>query len=342
MSKTPNFDAFAAKSTRFDQAHVSYTVCSQSRVSFMTAWPTHVRGHRTLWSLLHDWEPNLLKYLKSAGYTVKWWGKNDLLAPDSWNSSVTSAQQMPGGNNGPNSFSLENETGQYYSFLSDPYAGNVSDSQDYRNVEEAIKFLQSKPEGPFMIFLPLLKPHPPYSAPEPYYSAIDPDSLPELRPVSSSADAKPDYHALIRQYRSLTTLDTAFFRKLHAVYLGSITYSDFLFGLLMAAVDANGFADTTSTFVFADHGDYAGDYGLVEKWPSGLEDVLTRVPLIIHTPGGAANHVVREQVQLFDIVPTVLELANIPASHVHFGKSLVPQVLHGPQGATGKFPRSAG
>ena len=32
----------------------------------MTGWPTHVRGHRTLWSLLHDWEPNLLKYFKES------------------------------------------------------------------------------------------------------------------------------------------------------------------------------------------------------------------------------------------------------------------------------------
>ena len=91
VSKTPNFDAFAAEGTRFDQCHVSYTVCSQSRVAFMTGWPTHVRGHRTLWSLLHDWEPNMLKYFKRAGYDVRWWGKNDLLAPDAFNASVSSA-----------------------------------------------------------------------------------------------------------------------------------------------------------------------------------------------------------------------------------------------------------
>ena len=58
VSKTPNFDAFAEQGTRFDQAHVSYTVCSQSRVAFMTGWPTHVGGHRSLWALLHDWEPH--------------------------------------------------------------------------------------------------------------------------------------------------------------------------------------------------------------------------------------------------------------------------------------------
>lgn len=84
-------------------------------------------------------------------------------------------------------------------------------------------------------------------------------------------------------------------------------------------------------FVFADHGDYAGDYGLVEKWPSGLEDVLTRVPLMVRIPKGASDHVVSEPVELFDIMPTILELAQVPARHTHFARSLLPQ-LHGGQG----------
>ena len=72
----PNLDRLAKGGVRFKQCHTSHTTCSQSRASFMTGWPTHVRGHRTLWSLLHSWEPNLLKYLKSDGYTVKWWGES--------------------------------------------------------------------------------------------------------------------------------------------------------------------------------------------------------------------------------------------------------------------------
>jgi choline-sulfatase len=320
-SRTPNFDAFAASATRFDQAHVSYTVCSQSRVAFMTGWPTHVRGHRTLWSLLHDAEPNLLKYLKRANYTVHWWGKNDLLAPDAFNASVTTASSHAGGNWGPNAFEFGEEG--YYSFQSKPWPGkDPKNTTDAKNVEAAINFLLS-PESsaaPFMIFLPLTLPHPPYSCPEPHYSSIDPDTLPPLRPQGT---AKPDYHALIRQYRNLTGLDDKFFRRLHATYLGCISYSDFLFGLLDAALKASGHADSTATFIFADHGDYAGDYGLVEKWPSGLEDVLTRVPLLVRMPGGVVGHVVKEPVQIFDIVPTVLELAQINATHVHFGQSLV-------------------
>lgn len=327
VSQTPNFDQFAKTASLFEQAHVSYTVCSQSRVSFMTGWPTHVRGHRSLWSLLHDYEPNLLKYFKQSNYTVMWWGKNDLLAPDSFNKSVTAASQSKGGNNGPNPF--EPKDPEYFSFLSSPTSGSVQDTQDYRNVAKAIKFLNSKPTEPFFLFLPLLKPHPPYSCPEPFYSSIDPDELPPLRP--SGLPNKPDYHALIRQYRNITTLDDTFWKQVHSVYLGSISFSDFLFGLLLAAVEENEFANTTTISVFSDHGDYAGDYGLVEKWPSGLEDVLTRVPLIVKTPGGTPGHTVKELVQIFDIVPTMLELAGIHATHVHFGKSFVKQ-LFGAQG----------
>jgi arylsulfatase A-like enzyme len=326
ITKTPNFDKFAKEATRFDQAHVSYTVCSQSRVSFATGWPTHVRGHRSLWSLLHDDEPNVLKYFKNNSYNVFWRGKNDMLAHDSWKNSVTTARQMGGINHGPNSFSQDDP--RYYSFLSDPATGEVNDTQDYRNVAEAINFLAKQPKDePFFIFLPLLLPHPPYSTVEPYYSMYDPNDIPDLRPANLLG--KPDYHNLIRQYRNLTSLDTAFWKKLHSVYLGSISFSDYLFGLLLAAVDEHGFKDSTTIAVFADHGDYAGDYGLVEKWPSGLEDVLTRVPLIIRTPNGIKGQVVSSPVQLFDIVPTLLDLVNIPLQHVQFGISQKDVLLNG-------------
>eukprot|EP00658_Telonema_sp_P-2_P083700 TRINITY_DN9132_c0_g2_i3.p1 TRINITY_DN9132_c0_g2~~TRINITY_DN9132_c0_g2_i3.p1 ORF type:complete len:291 (-),score=49.82 TRINITY_DN9132_c0_g2_i3:1043-1915(-) len=228
VSKTPNFDAFAQSGTRFAQAHVSYTVCSQSRAAFATGWPTHVRGHRTLWSLLHDWEPNLFKYFKSANYSVHWWGKNDMLAEDAWNASVDTARLIPGINAGPNAFEF-GEPG-YYSFLSRAAPG-LNATLDHANVAAAIRFLKQRaldeamaeqPLPPFFIFLPLLYPHPPYSAPEPFYSSIDPASLPALRP--QNCDNKPDYHALIKSYRNLTALDDTFFRRLHAVYLGSISY----------------------------------------------------------------------------------------------------------------------
>ena len=74
------------------------------------------------------------------------------------------------------------------------------------------------------------------------------------------------------------------------------------------------------------HGDFAGDNHLVETWPGGLDDVLTRVPLIASIPGGAQGHVVREPVQAFDVMATLLELGQIKPNATHFARSLVPQL----------------
>jgi arylsulfatase A-like enzyme len=96
-------------------------------------------------------------------------------------------------------------------------------------------------------------------------------------------------------------------------------------------LDESGLAEETAIFVLSDHGDYAGDYGLVEKWPSAAEDVITRVPLIARIPGGARGHNVTEPVELFDLMATTLDLGGIEAQHTHFARSLAPQ-LHGADG----------
>ncbi len=71
---TPNIDALAARGVRFDNAWVNHPVCSPSRVNLMTGWYPHTRGHRTLTHLVQPHEPNMLKYLKDAGYHVAWAG----------------------------------------------------------------------------------------------------------------------------------------------------------------------------------------------------------------------------------------------------------------------------
>merc|ERR1719420_1763025 len=103
-------------------------------------------------------------------------------------------------------------------------------------------------------------------------------------------------------------------QKIHQTYLAMVSYTDSLLGKLLDAVDSSAVGHKTAILAFSDHGDYAGDYGLVEKWPSGLEDALTKVPLIARIPKitdvnkGATW---KEPVQLFDIMPTVMETAGI-------------------------------
>jgi len=322
LAPTPNMDALAAQGTRFDQCHVQHTVCTPSRCSFMTGWYPHVRGHRTLWHMLRPDEPNLLRYLKKNGYDVRWWGKNDLLAQESFAESVSSAESRGSRMFGSNPFAQDDA--RYYSFLFDPYEGPVEEHRDYANVMGAVDYLRSGPTDPFMLYLPLTLPHCPYSAPQPWHDMIDPDNLPPLRPAG--LPDRPDFHRYNRESRRLDEIDESTLRKINAVYLGMTGFIDHLLGMLLQTLEETGLAENTTVVLFSDHGDYAGDYGMVEKWPSAMEDVVTRVPLIVRTPGAAKGHVVEEPVELFDIMATTLDLAGIEAEHTHFAHSLTPQL----------------
>jgi choline-sulfatase len=334
LVKTPNIDRLAAEGVRFDQCHVQHTVCTPSRCSFMTGWYPHVRGHRTLWHALRPEDPSLFQYLHEAGYYIDWYGKNDLYHPENVRRYVDhhgDREPQPGDPEPPaplagggNSFK-QGEPG-YYSFLFDAFEGDPWAHHDSQKVQGAIQCLRHGDFGdkPFVLYLPIGNPHCPYHAVEPFDSMYDPDDLPPLRPVVT--EGKPDYHELIREYRDIPDYPEGTLRRIQAKYLGMISYVDWLLGELLTALEASGHAEDTAIFFFSDHGDWAGDFGLVEKWPSGLDDCLTRIPMIVKAPGCRGGHVVEEPIECFDMMATILELAGVEARHTHFARSLVPQL----------------
>ena len=329
LVRTPNLDALAADGTRFDACYTQHPVCSPARCSMFTGWYPHVRGHRTLWHLLRPEEPNLLRYLKQAGYDVRWWGKNDLLSTESFADSVDLADSPGGGLHGPLVRSGP-EDPHWDSFLAEPFDGGPMETGDGMKVAAAIDYLKNKPDDrPFCIFLPLTVPHPAYGCPEPWHGMYAPDDLPPLRPAE--LEGKPMFHRLIRQTRQLDRLDEAELRRIAAVYLGMVSYTDHLLGEMLKALTDTGRDDDTAVFFTADHGDWAGEYGLVEKWPSAMDDTITRIPFVARIPDGQGGHVVDTPTELFDIHATMLDLAGIEPQHTDFSRSLVPQ-LHGQAG----------
>ncbi|WP_248930062.1 sulfatase-like hydrolase/transferase [Paenibacillus hamazuiensis] len=333
LVQTPNLDRLAAEGVRFDQCHVQNPVCSPSRCSLMTGLYPHVSGHRTLWHLLRPHEPSLFRYLKKAGYQIKWYGKNhlysepylvEILGDEAYKEQGEMMREFRGDFKKKNPYSPDDP--RFYSFLLEPEEGDVHSTETAMAIRKAVRFLQSEEarEKPFMLYLPTLLPHAPYVVPEPFHSMYDPAAISELRPAELGG--KPSFHEHIRSYRRLDKMTDDTLARVQAVYLGMISYVDWAFGILMDALKDSDLMDNTTVIVSSDHGDYAGDYGLVEKWPNGMEDVLTRVPLIIRAPGNKAGHEVTEQVELFDIMATVLELADTEAEHDHFAHSLVPQL----------------
>ena len=333
LVKTPNFDKLASEGVRFEQCHVQNPVCAPSRCSLMTGWPVHVRGHRSLYYGLHPDEPNLLRYLKESGYDVYFFGKNDLLAPESFPFSVTEWDSKSGDRSAfQNPWNPEDP--HYYSFLYKKLPDRRRTS-DYENLVRCIEILNRPTSKPFCVYLPLIWPHPPFTAPEDFYEMYRADDVPPLRPPG--LPAKPNFHHAIRSALRLDQLTDSDFRKIQAVYLGMISYSDWLLGVLMEALEKSGHVNETALFTFADHGEWAGDFGLVEKWPSAMEDTLTRVPLIARVPGFKVGHVSKEIVELYDVMATCLDLAGIQAKHTHFARTLLPQM----RGEAGDLNRAA-
>ncbi len=327
VTKTPNFDRLAKQGTLFSNCHVQYPVCGASRCSMLTGWPTSVRGHRSLYYFLRPEEPNLFRYLRQAGYDVFWFGKNDALAAQSFAGSVTewaesgpaTAGQVPTHSLTPHALSMLYSPG-----------GDRRQTHDDPLIQRAITVLDRKEQDrPFCIFLPLSEPHPPYTVPKDFYDLYSPSDVQPLIPPGLKN--KPDFHDGIREMYGLKSLDEATLRKIRAVYYGQVSYSDWLMGELMEALERTGHDKDTALFLLSDHGDYAGDFGLVEKWPSGLEDCLTHVPMIGRVPGGKPGVVADDMVELYDILQTALDLAGTTANHTHFSRSLVPQ-MNGEQG----------
>jgi len=322
--RTPHIDALAASGTIFAEAYVQHPVCSPSRASFLTGWYPHVRGHRTLTHLLQADEPNLLRILKDAGYHVSWAGRRgDTFAPGATELSVHEY-----------GFAEPPASGSSAEFPSEAWArlfyhgrleGGPAD-HDEAAVRTAEKRLAVSPDQPWVLFVPLIAPHCPFQAEEPWFSMYDRGEVPRPLPPGGR---EPAFKAAIRERYGLGRITPGMWQEVTATYYGMVSRLDHHVGRIMSAVENSGQAGRTATLFFADHGEYLGDFGLIEKWPSAMDRCITADPLIVAGAGLPAGQRCDSLVELIDVVPTVLELAGVAAPHQHFGRSLLP-VLHDP------------
>lgn len=344
---TPNLDRLVQdEAVSFATAFCQNTVCTPSRCSFMTGWYPHVRGHRTMFHMLHPehGEPNLLKTLKDNGYFVWWGGKNDLTpgqqdfapycdvkfkATDAdfarWNCS-----RRESSHDGDLGWRGDPQGDNYYSFLKgklDKGNDEVYGDSDWSHVLGALDLIRTyKGEKPLCIYLPISFPHPPYGVEEPFYSMIERDKLPPRPKRPEGLAGKPAILKGLEAGQGLTGWSEERWTELRAVYYGMCARLDHQFGLLMDALKETNRYDDSAVFLFSDHGDYTGDYGIVEKAQNTFEDCLARVPLIVKPPKalGVKPRVSQALVELVDFSATVFELTGIEPDYDSFGQSLIP------------------
>ncbi len=336
LAHTPNIDALAARGTRFTQAFVNHPVCSPSRVNLMTGWYPHTRGHRTLTHLIQPDEPNLLRYLKQGGYHVAFAGhRGDMFAPGvteasthfcGWTTRPVRAEMSMGP-------TYPEHSPLYHAYLHGvrPTARNWLDF-DEAATRTALDWLAQRPRGPWCLFVPLIFPHLPFEV-EPEWHALHAGKAMPAPIAPGSCLGKPRFMDVLHRLADLDKLTTEQWAEIARIYHAMVSRVDDQLGRVLRAVDGNDATASTNVFFFTDHGEYLGDFGLVEKWPSGLDPCLTRNPLIVAGPRVQQGAACDELVEMVDILPSVLELAGLEAQHSHFGRSFVTSLA-------GEHPRA--
>lgn len=335
---TPNMDRVCrTDGVSFRYAFCQNPVCTPSRCSFMSGWYPHVRGHRTMFHMMHEDEPVLLKALKDEGYFVWWGGKNDLTPGQNPTDAYCDIRHKAAKSLRPDLHAYDSWRGpkggdNYYSF----YAGRLDKDDDevyydadWDVVYGAIDFIRQAPKDqPLCIYLPLTYPHPPYGVEDPWYSMIDRSKIPPRIPTPEGWEDKPSMLKGIYERQNLKDWTEERWAELKATYLGMCARVDHQLGLLVEALEGAGIYDDTAIFMFSDHGDFTGDYGLVEKTQNTFEDVLTHVPFIIKPPAWVPVKpgISEALVELIDFPATVEDLTGIKPKHTHFGKSLLPVI----------------
>jgi arylsulfatase A-like enzyme len=185
--------------------------------------------------------------------------------------------------------------------------------------DEAVRFLDSLAAGPpFFLWLHYIDPHGPYRPPREYRRLFFGDHAAKPVPLAEL----PPYQVQVDRERGVMSGDLGFYI---GQYDREIRYLDDQLARLLAKLDALGLRENTLIVLTADHGESLDEHGYYLEHGKAPFQPTAHVPLIFALPGRVpAGRAVTEPVALVDLVPTVLELLDVPAPPGLQGRSLVP------------------
>ncbi len=192
--------------------------------------------------------------------------------------------------------------------------------------DAAVRFLTERPaETPFVLYVAFTSPHDPRTPPAEFRQRYHADRLP--LPGNFLAEHPFDNGELeVRDEKLLPRpRDPKAVRREIAAYYGMISHVDAQIGRILDALESTGVASNTYIVWAGDNGLALGSHGLLGK--QNLYEHSTRVPLVIAGPGIPRNRRTDALVYLFDLAPTLCELAGVPPPNGCEGRSLVP-LLH--------------
>ena len=323
LIKTPNLDRLAAGGTLFSSAYCNAPICVPSRASLATGkFPFEIGS----WDNSSGYRGNPKSWahrLRENGQTAASIGKLHYRRdadPTGFEPQINAMQVKNDGVG--NLFLLCRDplpqAPRFKNLISDAGPGESSYTRyDEAITERAVRWLHedSQKQGNlWTLFVGLVCPHPPWLAPEEWYSKY---SLEEIDlPVAYDLDERPMHPAIedIRHFLGIKeeTFGENDIKKVIAAYYASVSYLDDNIGKILSALEEAGLARSTRILYTTDHGESMGQKGLFGKTTMYEESV--GVPMILSGPDIPVGKRIDTPVQLVDVYPTILESAGVPLS----------------------------
>jgi len=167
----------------------------------------------------------------------------------------------------------------------------------------------------FYLHVDVFDPHEPWDPPPYYTDLYDPGYTGEV--VDHPLYAHQDF------------LSPEELRHCRALYAGEVTLVDTWLGRLFETIDHLGLWTNTAVFLLSDHGHYIGDHDRVGKsgtdadgpWP--FYEEVSHIVMMARIPGAIPRRV-QWLAQPVDVLPTILDLAELPHPEGLHGQSLLP------------------
>jgi arylsulfatase A-like enzyme len=174
---------------------------------------------------------------------------------------------------------------------------------------------------PFFAFLHLFEAHAAYWPPATYRQAF-------LNGYQAPKELALRHAAPWAYYNGEIEISDAEFELLTALYDAELLYLDSTLQGLCASLLTYGVLENTLVIITADHGECLGEHGYFQHTPFCIYEPLIRVPLVIRHPAlFPARQRISTPVSLYDLFPTIAEVAGLEARHLAHqwqGKCIAP------------------
>ncbi|HRW09944.1 MAG TPA: sulfatase-like hydrolase/transferase [Caldilineaceae bacterium] len=311
--RTPHLDRLAARGTRFANAYTNCPICVPARASLATGRYVHDIGY---WDNAFPYDgriPSWHHRLRAQGIRVDSIGKLHFQGQGTDHGFTEEVEPLHVVEGVGDVLScIRADPPRRYGQRRNIEVAGSGDSTylqyDRRNAANACRWLQdhAADEQPWMLFVSLVCPHPPFIAPPALYEEYRAKKL--AMPRQWQPAAWPDHPALARM-RHFFHLDEPFteeeLQRLHAAYHGTTTFLDQQIGQVLTTLEEVGLTDRTRVIYSSDHGESLGERGHVGKFL--MYEETAGIPFLMAGPDVPAGRVVETPISLVDLFPTIVE-----------------------------------